>query len=636
MDIFLENILKKYLSLNKLKHIFFIFLMASPVVFGQGSGDAFSKNIKKAKQFQDSNLDTSIYFATKAANYAQKTKHTKNEIDAALYLADLYEQKDKPLQQIRQLQKVLAYHQVTNISKSKNQLFYDIAHCYNSLAQYDSSILYLNRALFDLPSKDLTLKGEIETMFGVVYSNLKRFDTSINYYLKAKKTFIQLGDSLGIGKANGNIGDYYLNLKGNEQPLKALSYFKQSLNYFPKDQEIDIEIAYCNIGACFGKMKMIDSAAYYNNKALMLSKQIGDFEGESICLNNLATDYRDQGKMELAMKLYFQSLEIAQKNNLLGIKKDILLNISETYKELGKFKESLDFYDRHIKLKDSIFDQENSKFIVETQEKYDASQRDKQIAELKVTKQRVETEKLSMKYNVIIGLSVLAIIFLTVFWYFRAKVIRMNNERQLAINTAALDSEEKERLRISQEIHDGLGGVLGMSRMLFSRTKKILVEKDEELYQRIDKLLVEANSRSRSISHELFSPTLKQFGLNKALEELLGNVKQINPDCEVEFENNGSDEALSELVSLNLFRISQELINNTIKYAQATNIKLMLNINQQSVNFHFADNGIGVNLEKAKKGVGLKSIQSRVNRFKGQVKFHSAEGKGFEVEIKLN
>jgi signal transduction histidine kinase len=124
-------------------------------------------------------------------------------------------------------------------------------------------------------------------------------------------------------------------------------------------------------------------------------------------------------------------------------------------------------------------------------------------------------------------------------------------------------------------------------------------------------LLVQANTRSRAISHELFSPTLKQFGLQAAIQEHIANLQFLNPDLEIKFSMN--DFRLDEQLELNCFRISQELFTNTIKYANASSISLQVELKNENLIYCYLDNGIGFDLSLVTKGVGLNSIEARLN-----------------------
>lgn len=517
--------------------------------------------------------------------------------------------------------------------KDRIEIYYLLGVNYYYLSLHDKGIYVLTKILHsNIIDKELKIKAKTETVLGLIYTDIDNIELSNKYYLRSLKTFTKLKDNLGMSQAWGNLG--VLNRK-KDNPNKALYYFKKSIS-FPIDySDFHMAQAYSNIGAMLVRLKEPVQAKEYIDRAMQLSRKLGDKGIEQLCMNNYGAIYQDLGETKQSLNYYLEALSLLGEGGSKEVRKEILFNVSEAYRQLGNYEKSLDYYQQYTALKDELFDTEKSEFIVETQEKYEASQREKQIAELKVKKQQGETEKLAMKYTIIIGIIAVILIFVLIFWFQRAKSIRLKNEKNYAISTAALDSEEKERLRISQEIHDDLGGVLGMSRMLFSRTKKYLLEQDQELYNRIDSLLLEANNRSRAISHELFSPTLKEFGIFKALEELFQNMQKAKPELETRLEVKGSDENLEDSVALNLYRIVQELINNTLKYAQASQVHLSVEVSDKQVYLKYADNGVGVDLSTGKHGVGLKSIQSRAKRIQGSVRFDSEVNKGFKASVEV-
>ena len=180
-----------------------------------------------------------------------------------------------------------------------------------------------------------------------------------------------------------------------------------------------------------------------------------------------------------------------------------------------------------------------------------------------------------------------------------------------------MEAEENERKIISQNLHDDLGGILGIGRMLFTQTKKYIHENNPELYNLIDELLLQANDRSRLISHELYSPTLRQFGLSPAIIEYVKHIEYLHPDLMINFQMD--EMRFDSQREINTFRIVQELLSNTLKYANATKIELNIQKVKNKIIFNYFDNGIGFNVESVKKGVGLNSITDRVLRFKGEI-----------------
>lgn len=237
-----------------------------------------------------------------------------------------------------------------------------------------------------------------------------------------------------------------------------------------------------------------------------------------------------------------------------------------------------------------------------------------------------------MQLIIVAGALLIALVLFALNYKNRIKKREEAQRTKLAIISATMQGEEKQRLKISQEIHDDLGGILGVCRMLFTKSRQFFQEQNKELFDRIDSLLLQANSRSRAISHELFSPTLKQFGLQAAIEEHITNLLYLNPDLEIKFIM--EDFRLEEQLELNCFRISQELFTNTIKYANANSILLEISKTENTLLYHFHDNGTGFDFNKITKGVGLNSIEARIKSFEGSINYLGGKV-GFSAKISI-
>ena len=515
--------------------------------------------------------------------------------------------------------------------KIRSEIYYKLAANASRREEYHEAIDYLTKIFHLKKYAPPLILAKAETLMGATYVNIDEYETAESYLLRAIQSYNKIPEKAGLLHVYINLG---VSKHKTGNPAQALHYFHNALTYLPEDDLANLAFIKTNIGGELVDIRKYDSAEVYIADALEIIHLIGDLENERSCMNNLAIIRRNRGQFREALGYFRKALEIDERTGSREQMKELYLNLSEVYEELGDTKASLDYYKRYTDLKNALFNEEKALFIYNARERYKASERQKQIAELKIAKQQKETETLNMRYILLSGSIFAALVLLALFAYFRIKALRTRNANRLALISASLDAEERERLRISQEIHDDLGGILGMSRMLFSNTKKILKPQDEELYERIDQLLVLANSRSRAISHELFSPTLKTFGLVKALEEQLDHVRFAHPGMETELDAD-ADFRPDPAIELNLFRISQELINNSLKYSEAGQIRISLKKSNEQVLFTYSDNGKGFDPARVKKGVGLNSIDSRVQRFDGQSTLKTAPNKGFQVEIRL-
>jgi signal transduction histidine kinase len=202
---------------------------------------------------------------------------------------------------------------------------------------------------------------------------------------------------------------------------------------------------------------------------------------------------------------------------------------------------------------------------------------------------------------------------------------------------AALEAEIKERIRIGTELHDSLGQMLSATRLqleVLQQRKELPEERVKQLIESSIGSLDEAFLELRSISHNLAPTLLSQKGLAEALKNLADRINQ-SKKFHVNLEMYGMDQPLDELIEHSLFRIIQELINNTIKHARATQMNIQLIRSDSELTLMAEDNGCGFDLNDPKinsKG-GLHSIKSRVDNLNCSLHIDSMIGRGTIVSI---
>lgn len=576
--------------------------------------------IKQAGKIKDNNQKIK-FLKTKLTNTQLK------QIDQqklALLLADTYTNESKYNSSIEILNKFKG----NKLDSTHALCNYKIARNYTQINNYDSSIYYLFKVIGNKKTPtNYYLKAHI--LLGYLYILTEQFDLGEKYLLKANQ-LCQKHDTVSLIQIHSNLGQLYF--KKNDYD-KALYYYLKEKKFSTNTTSLEYQMVLSNIGATYVNLKQANKALPYVSEAYQISLDLGDKLGELICINNFATIYRDLNQENKALFYYEKALSMVDELGSKEEKKIILFNLSELYEKKGQLDKAYKYFKKYHLLKEQLINSERNRFIVETQEKYDANERKREIAELKIREQIKDARNLKMIYAIVIGLILIIFSSLIIFLRIRSKNREEKTKNKLAIITATMEAEENERLRISQEIHDDLGGVLGMSRMLFSTTKNYLIDKNAELYKMIDDLLNQANNRSRSISHELFSPTLKQFGLEPAIKEHIQNIKAIHLDLEMDFKM--KRQRFNPQLELNLFRITQELLNNTLKHAQAQKITLNIIQKDQTIYYNYTDNGVGFDEKNLKKGVGFNSITNRILQFKGDVKIQSPENKGFNIEISI-
>ncbi len=211
---------------------------------------------------------------------------------------------------------------------------------------------------------------------------------------------------------------------------------------------------------------------------------------------------------------------------------------------------------------------------------------------------------------------------------------RMLFEKQLYITQAK--AEEKERERIAKDLHDGIGPLLSTLKIYLYDIEKT---EDRMLMEssliKTNEIINEAISSVKEISNNISPHVLRNFGLPQAIRNFLEKLV-IKPDINVHF-NCNLNKRIDEIIEITLYRITTELVNNTIKYADAKNIKINIQINEKSISFKYYDDGKGFSFNALiYKGFGIQNIQSRVHAIDGRLGFISEEGKGVNVSIDVN
>ncbi len=196
---------------------------------------------------------------------------------------------------------------------------------------------------------------------------------------------------------------------------------------------------------------------------------------------------------------------------------------------------------------------------------------------------------------------------------------------------AMIEGQEAERSRIAKDLHDGLGGLLSTVKAHFSNIQSE-IQKIEKInvYNRANELVDEACDEVRRISHNLMPGALRLEGLNTAVEHL-GEEMSAAHSFTVRVESIGMKTRMEESKEVFVFRIIQEALNNIIKHAEATDVLIQLSETDEEYHFIVEDDGKGFDPLQIESGLGLKSIQSRVDFLKGSLDVDTKEGVGTTI-----
>jgi signal transduction histidine kinase len=212
-------------------------------------------------------------------------------------------------------------------------------------------------------------------------------------------------------------------------------------------------------------------------------------------------------------------------------------------------------------------------------------------------------------------------------WKMLGEMQKLKEEQQNQLIEGAVRSEEGERHRISELLHDEVGALLSSSRIYLVEMKTDqLSQDDQQDHAKVKELLDESIKKVRSISHNLHSTILKEFGLNEAIRHFMKTVtggstftSLVDLDEEYQLSNSETD--------LAVYRIIQELVNNLIKHAHPVQIKIQSALGKNKLKITIYHNGDGLSQERFEElrfkhdGLGLKNIQNRIILLRGAILF---------------
>ena len=220
---------------------------------------------------------------------------------------------------------------------------------------------------------------------------------------------------------------------------------------------------------------------------------------------------------------------------------------------------------------------------------------------------------------------------------FMKRLDEIRRETENKVLSAVIRTEEKERQRFAKELHDGLGPLLSVVKMLLSGLDaKADPEVNEKIKQNLKQAVYEAIVSVRDISANISPHILNNFGLKDAVEAFikrLGSAEGI----EIRFTTNLGGRRFTYNVEVILYRVMCELINNTLKHAVAHNIRIDLQLREQTIYLDYSDDGIGfdVSREATEYGMGLDNILYRLKSGNGDIEIISERGKGMQAKASI-
>ncbi len=548
--------------------------------------------------------------------------------------------------------------------------------------QLDSAKIFNDQAMRYLEDdKSVAAKDQLSVLcntYGVIYQQKQMYDSAVSMYLKTVKLSDETVNHTRKAYACGNLSVLYSFMKdtlktGRYARLALASARKTNdtiavlrstvvlLNYFIQYNRYDSIPVYARPalalaiakGDLRNKAKLLhmmgeyfttdekrkDSVQICFQQALHLFREIKSPYDEALVLVSMGNLFLLRKEYTRAIPYLEQAIRIEDELNLLQLKTETLKSLSAAEAKSGNRERAYNLLEEYAVLNDSLVRITNEEMVQTMETRYQLQNKEDTIG----LQQAVISQKSTLNY-ILLGsaLALLVILFLLYRNYTgrqklqQRRITELETEKQLLATRFLLKGQEDERSRMAKDLHDGLGGMLSGVKLQLGAMKGnlILTEENGVMFNNALNKLDESISEMRRVAHNMMPEALARLGLEQALQDYCSSI---NPSGAFVISTGfyGLDQKMDAATSVTIYRIVQELLNNSVKHSGAKDILVQVMRRNGSLNITVEDNGRGFDAEvwQHQNTAGFQNIRSRVDYLRGRMDIKSAPGKGTSVYI---
>ncbi|MCL1668839.1 histidine kinase [Elizabethkingia ursingii] len=460
-------------------------------------------------------------------------------------------------------------------------------------------------------------------------------DKAMQYAQLANKVSLETGDAIHIASSFGILAELAIQNKNYDL---AKSYFLKASMEIGKSPvrnhniELSILESLSRISEEQGNYK--EALVYYKS---YVDKYKSVYDQEKLDITKrLESQFEKERQEQKYIKLQLESDKKAQEIKLINI---LRAQREQVYNNLKLVEENQRERLKFSELESEKKEQQLRLAKLETRQKNNDINNYKKLLAFK--------EKINTYYTIFIVIFIVLILLLLYAYKQRAKSMKqrdelhalaMEKEKQnskISTLTALLEGQEQERGRLARDLHDGLGGLLSGTKHQLSYLDPHQSENIEEGISKSIKQIDGAVEELRRVAHNLMPDLLVKYGLEVAIQEFASRISNNALDIHTEFINYTN--SLSEEKQLIIYRIIQELVNNAIKHADASEIIIQISQEEHMLNLTVEDNGKGFDHKglNVKKTAGFHNIESRVQFLKGTMNIISELNIGTSIELQI-
>jgi two-component system, NarL family, sensor kinase len=485
-----------------------------------------------------------------------------------------------------------------------------------------------------------------------VLSETKEFGKAVEISRKLLNISEERKDTLEVGYSlQGLVTD----LVNDHRMSEAQGYLTRlkTIGDHTRDQNLSSDI-YNTLGMYYYALNDLRKAKANFEIAVHKAESLDNKFQISNAYNSLGQALCRLGNFNQAKEILLKGMNLAIQFEDKKAEADIAFSLSAIYDSTHDYKNAYQNLRRHAELFDSILNRETRNYTTALATQYETNKKENEILRLQKVQQQKDFE--IRKRNTWLGIGAgLVFALLAIFYLFlknyrtrqklakqrsallEEKIRAVEKEQQVVSLQSMINGQETERTRIARDLHDGLGGVFSTVKMHYSilpqETPGI---KENPAYKKTMELINNASDELRKVAHNMMPEVLMKVGLVEALRDFCSNISS-GKLLKINFQAYGMEKRLGSATEIMLYRITQELVNNIIKHADATEAIIQINRDANRLSLTIEDNGKGFDTLEAeqKRSMGMGTVKSRVDYLNGKLTIDSRKDIGTTVMIDL-
>lgn len=508
-------------------------------------------------------------------------------------------------------------------------------------SQYYSKAAEIFHQLKDTVREIIPYQNMIATL-----GETKNYEKVISLSKKLLKTLQARGDSARIAATYQHL---IINNLALEKPDEAYTYILPLLKYVENSLDYNVRSEAYNItGKYYVVREQYDTAISYFKKALDIALR-NNYQTSMYTLS-IGEAYLKKNDLANASVYLKQAEELALKANSKDIYYRVSLEWSRFYEKVNDYKKAFFYLREYSKLNDSFLVAETRQYSAQLETIYESNKKENEILKLKA-EQLGKTLAIKRRNNFLYAAAVFLLLFGVVLVLqvknYRSKrrlmeqeqqlqeekITSLQKEQQVSSLQSMITGQETERNRIARDLHDGLGGLFSTVKMYFSSLQhEQPALSNDPLFNKSFELVDNASVELRRIAHNLMPEVLMKLGLINAVQDLCNSIN-VGRLLKISLQAYGMEKRLTTSTEIMLYRIIQELLNNIIKHANASEVIIQFNKHSDRLTITIEDNGRGFDVKETdlQNHAGIDTVKSRVSYLNGQLNIDSREGIGTTV-----